>query len=203
MNMKKENRKSKFGILLELLLVSLKTGLFSFGGGYAMIALLRNEFVEKRNWIEKDEFTDMIAIAESTPGPIAINCSTYAGYKRCGVSGSIVATLGVTLPSFIVIYIVSLFFDAFLSFKYVALAFKGIRVCVTFLILSAGLKMLIASPKTAFNLIVFTLTAAAVVTLSLLGINFSSVFLILFSALVGLLCYLIKSFKTDKDGQKS
>ena len=117
MNMKKENRKSKFGILLELLLVSLKTGLFSFGGGYAMIALLRNEFVEKRNWIEKDEFTDMIAIAESTPGPIAINCATYAGYKRCGVSGSIVATLGVTLPSFIVIYIVSLFFDAFLSFK--------------------------------------------------------------------------------------
>ena len=84
MNMKKENKKSKFGILLELLLVSLKTGLFSFGGGYAMIALLRNEFVEKRNWIEKDEFTDMIAIAESTPGPIAINCSTYAGYKRCG-----------------------------------------------------------------------------------------------------------------------
>ena len=203
--MKKEKRKNKFKILLELFLVSLKTGLFSFGGGYAMIALLRSEFVEKRNWIEKDEFTDMIAIAESTPGPIAINCSTYAGYKRCGVLGSIVATLGVSLPSFIVIYLISLFFDAFLSLKYVALAFKGIRVCVTFLILSAGLKMLIESPKTAFNIIIFSLTAAAVIALSLFGINFSSIYFILISALVGLLCYLINAIKSKikaKDGDK-
>lgn len=204
--MEKEKGKNKFKILLELFLVSLKTGLFSFGGGYAMIALLRSEFVEKRNWIEKDEFTDMIAIAESTPGPIAINCSTYAGYKRYGVLGSIVATLGVSLPSFIVIYLISLFFDAFLSLKYVALAFKGIRVCVTFLILSAGLKMLIESPKTAFNIIIFSLTAAAVIALSLFGINFSSIYFILISALIGLLCYLINNFRTKKKakgGEKS
>lgn len=204
--MEKEKRKNKFKILLGLFLVALKAGLFSFGGGYAMIALLRSEFVEKRNWIGKDEFTDMIAIAESTPGPIAINCSTYAGYKRGGVSGSIVATLGVSLPSFVVIYVISLFFDAFLSLKYVALAFKGIRVCVTFLILSAGLKMLIESPKTAFNIIIFSLTAAAVIALSLFGINFSSVYFILISALVGLLCYLINAFKAKrkvKDGEKS
>ena len=96
-------------ILPDLFRTFAKIGVFTFGGGYAMIALLENEFVEKKKWLEKDEFLDVAAIAESTPGPIAINCATYIGYKKAGVLGSAAATLGVILPSFIIIYAISLF----------------------------------------------------------------------------------------------
>ena len=124
---------------LNLFLTMFKIGLFTFGGGYAMIALLESEFVSKRKWSEKDEFLDMVAIAESTPGPIAINAATYIGYKMLGVLGSLTATVAVCIPSFVIIYTFSLFFDAFLSFPLVSHAFKGIQVCVIWLILSAGL----------------------------------------------------------------
>ena len=100
-------KKSK--TVLELFLTLFKIGAFTFGGGYAMLALLESELVSKKKWIEKDEFLDMVAIAESTPGPIAINSATYIGYKRAGVLGSAAATLGVVLPSFIIIYVISLF----------------------------------------------------------------------------------------------
>ena len=91
---------------LKLFLTLFKIGLFTFGGGYGMIALLENEFVERKKWIEHDEFMDIIVIAESTPGPIAVNSATYIGYKMAGVLGSVFATLGVALPSFIIIYII-------------------------------------------------------------------------------------------------
>ena len=137
---------------LDLFLTMLKIGLFTFGGGYAMIALLENEFVSKKKWLEKDEFLDVTAIAESTPGPIAINAATYIGYKNSGVIGSMIATLGICIPSFVIIYAISLFFDAFLSFTLVAYAFKGIQICVVYLILTAGLKMLKQMKKTTFNM---------------------------------------------------
>jgi chromate transporter len=126
-----------------LFFTMLKIGLFTFGGGYAMIALLENEFVEKKKYMEKDEFLDMVAIAESTPGPIAINAATYIGYKRAGVLGSAITTVGVCIPSFTIIYVISLLFDSFLSFKFVEYAFRGIQVCVIYLIFSAGLKLLV------------------------------------------------------------
>ena len=101
--------------LFQLFLSMFKIGLFTFGGGYAMINLLDNEFVGRKKWIESDEFMDLVAIAESTPGPIAINCSTYIGYKREGILGALFATAGMCLPSFVIIYLISLFFDSFLS----------------------------------------------------------------------------------------
>ena len=128
--------------LLSLFLSMLKIGLFTFGGGYAMIHLLENEFVSRKNWIDGEEFIDLVAIAESTPGPIAINCATYIGYKKQGVAGALSATLGMCLPSFTIIYLISLFFDRFLEISWVASAFKGIQVCVVFLTLSSGFKML-------------------------------------------------------------
>ena len=128
--------------LFELFIAMLKIGLFTFGGGYAMIHVLENEFVSKKKWIDSEEFLDLVAIAESTPGPIAINCSTYIGYKRKHFLGSLVATLGMVLPSFTIVFLISLFFNEFLAVSWVQSAFKGIRVCVVFLILSAGLKML-------------------------------------------------------------
>ena len=129
-------------LICSLFITFLKIGAFTFGGGYAMIALLENEFVEKKKWLEKSEFLDMVAVAESTPGPVAINSATYIGYKIAGFAGATMSTLGVCIPSFFVIYGISLFFDQFLSLRWVSCAFRGIQVCVIYLILTAGLKML-------------------------------------------------------------
>jgi chromate transporter len=139
----------KLKLLLTLFVTMFKIGLFTFGGGYAMIAIIEREIIERKKWIGNDEFLDIIAIAESTPGPLAINSATFVGYKIAGVLGSVFATLGVVLPSFIIIYIISLFFDAFLSIVWVGYAFRGIQVAVAFLIFNAGIKMLKKLKKTA------------------------------------------------------
>ena len=143
----------KLKTALQLFWTMFKIGLFTFGGAYAMIGILERELVERKKWIEHDEFLDLITIAESTPGPIAINSSTYIGYKRCGVLGSVFSTLGVAMPSFIIIFLISIFYDAFIKIVAVNYAFKGIQACVCFLILSAGIKMLKKIKHTAFNII--------------------------------------------------
>ena len=112
---------------LNLFFTMLKIGLFTFGGGYAMIALLENEFISKKKWMEKDEFIDMVAIAESTPGPVAINSATYIGYKLLGFWGSVLATIAVCIPSFAIIFVISLFFDAFITLTLVLTPFAGYR----------------------------------------------------------------------------
>ncbi|MCQ2426474.1 MAG: chromate transporter [Lachnospiraceae bacterium] len=167
----------------------LKIGAFTFGGGYAMIALLRREFVEEKKWLSSEEFFDLVAVAESTPGPIAINAATYIGFRSCGLAGSLLATLGVCLPSFVIIYLISLFFDAFLSLKYVTYAFRGIQACVPYLILSAGIKMLKGLKKDVFSVTVFCLTLGCMLALSLFAVSFSSVFYILISGTLGLVFY--------------
>ena len=183
---------------LSLFLTMLKIGLFTFGGGYAMIALLENEFVAKKKWIEKDEFLDVAAIAESTPGPIAINAATYIGFKNAGIVGSIIATLGICIPSFVIIYAISLFFDAFLSLTLVAYAFKGIQICVVYLILSAGLKMLKQMKKTAFNIIIILITLICMVVLSLFAVKFSTIFYILISGAFGVVVYFLGKLKKEE-----
>jgi chromate transporter len=172
-----------------LFLTMFKIGLFTFGGGYAMIALLEGELVSKREWIGRDEFLDMVTIAESTPGPIAINAATYVGYRMGGLLGSILATLAICLPSFGIIFAISLFFDAFLAIAWVAAAFRGIKLCVILLILTAGLRMLKKLPKTPFNLTVLCLTAGAMLTLSFLAVQFSAIFYILISGALGLVLF--------------
>ncbi len=185
----------KFKSLLKLFIVMFKIGLFTFGGGYAMIAVIEREIVERKKWIEHDEFMDMIAIAESSPGPLAINSSTYVGYRIGGVLGSIFATLGVVLPSFTIIFIISLFFDKFLKLTWVQYAFNGIQVCVAYLILSAGIKMFKKLKKNTFNLVMTILCIACFLTLSLLSVNFSSIFFILVGGVVGIIIYLISFIK--------
>ena len=182
-----------------LFLTMLKIGLFTFGGGYAMIALLENEFVSKKEWIEKDEFLDMVAIAESTPGPIAINAATYIGYKLLGFLGSLTATVAVCIPSFVIIYAISLFFDAFLSLTLVAYAFKGIQVCVIWLILSAGLKMLKQMKKTLFHIAILFAVITCMVVLSVLSVSFSTIFYILISGGIGLFMYLLGMLRRKKE----
>ena len=183
---------------LSLFLTMLKIGLFTFGGGYAMIALFENEFVEKKKWLEKDEFLDVAAIAESTPGPIAINAATYIGYKNAGIIGSIIATLGICIPSFIIIYAISLFFDAFLSLTLVAYAFKGIQICVVYLILTAGLKMLAHMKKNAFNIIIISITLICMVVFSLFAVKFSTIFYIMISGACGVVVYLLGKIRKEE-----
>ena len=193
----------KLKTLLSLFFAMFKIGLFTFGGGYAMIAIIERELVERKKWIEHEEFLDVIAIAESTPGPLAINSATYIGYKICGFFGSLFATLGVVLPSLIIIFIISLFFDAFLSLTIVQYAFKGIQACVVFLIMSAGIKMFKHLKRTAFNVILLTLTCVCLVAFSIFAVDFSSVFFILIGGVLGLSVYLFSYFKkTDKNKDK-
>ena len=184
---------------LTLFLTMLKIGLFTFGGGYAMIALLENEFVSKKGWLDRDEFLDMVAIAESTPGPIAINAATYIGYKMLGILGSITATVAICIPSFAIIYLISLFFDAFLSFTVVSYAFRGIQVCVIWLILSAGLKMLKQMKKTPFNIIILSTVVTCMVAFSLFSVSFSTIFYIIISGCIGLIIYLIGLLRSGRE----
>lgn len=194
---------NKFKTILKLFITMFKVGLFTFGGGYAMIAVLEHEFIEKNNWINREEFYDMVAVAESTPGPIAINSSTFIGYRLAGVLGSVFATIAMCLPSLIIIYIISLFFDAFLSITLVAYAFKGIQACVCYLILSAGIKMIKKLKKTALTLTLITLTFIAYITLTLFAVKFSSIFYILIGAGISLTVYLITIVaKKQKGGDK-
>ena len=198
----KRNATGRLKSLWLLFITMLKIGLFTFGGGYAMIYLLENEFVSKKKWIEEDEFMDLVAIAESTPGPIAINCSTYIGYKKERILGAVLATLGMCIPSFTIIFFISLFFNQFLSIGWVASAFKGIQVCVVFLILSAGVKMLKKMKKKPFNLIVMSATFLCMVAFGVFAVSFSSIFYILISGFVGLLVYLIGYFKSKKSPEQ-
>ena len=180
----------------------LKIGLFTFGGGYAMIHLLDNEFVSKKKWIESDEFMDLVVIAESTPGPIAINCSTYIGYKKAGFFGALFATLGMCIPSFVIIYLISLFFNSFLEIRWVASAFRGIQACVLFLILSAGLKILKKIKKTVFNVAVMLSTLVAMILFSLFSVSFSSIFYILIFGALGLVIYAVRDLKSVRDEEE-
>ena len=187
---------------LDLFLTMLKIGLFTFGGGYAMIALLENEFVEKKKYIEKNEFLDMVAIAESTPGPIAINAATYIGYKQLGFIGSLVATLGICFPSFIIIFTISLFFDRFLSLTLAEYAFRGIQVCVVYLIFSAGLKMLKSMKKTVFSVTIVSAVVLCMILFSMFAVRFSTILYILICGFVGLFAYFLKKIREKKEETK-
>ncbi|MDD6178464.1 MAG: chromate transporter [Clostridium sp.] len=171
----------------------LKIGAFTFGGGYAMAALLEHEFVEKKKWISKEEFMDMVAIAESTPGPVAINSATFIGYKTEGVLGALLATVAVSIPSFVIIYLISLVFDCFLSLSYVAYAFKGIQVGVVYLIFSAGIKMAKGLKKDIFSRLILAAVFLLMTFFTLTSVSFSSVFYILICGFLAVLLYLIRT----------
>ena len=175
-----------------------KIGLFTFGGGYAMIALLEEEFIQRRKWLDKDEFLDMTAIAESTPGPVAINSATYLGYKLAKVPGATTATVAVCLPSFLIIYAISLFFEQFTQLTVIANAFKGIQVCVIYLIFSAGVRMLKSLDKSPFATGVLAAVMLVMVGLSLAGVGLSSILLILLSGAAGVAAWLIGRRKEGK-----
>lgn len=184
--------------LLSLFITFFKIGLFTFGGGYAMISLIESETVSKKGWLNADELLEIVAVAESTPGPIAINCATYVGYKRAGVLGSFFATLGVVLPSFLIIFAISFFIDEFLKIELVASAFKGIQAAVGVLILRAGLKMLKKAKKNFVSIVLLVFALGVTITFNLIGIKISSIYLILVGGVVGFFYYTYSKDQKEK-----
>lgn len=184
---------------LELFYIFFKIGLFTFGGGYAMIPQLKEIVVEKKKWITEDEMLEIIAIAESTPGPIAINVATFIGYKQKKFLGSLFSTLGVTLPSFIIIFIISLFFKNLLSYEIVQYAFIGIKCAIAFLIIKAGIEMLIKMDKKLVWLIVFIVSIITLIIIQLFNINFSSILFIVLGGIIGIFVYAISSYRKKEN----
>ena len=193
---------TKKHILWELFITYLKIGLFTFGGGYAMIALIEDEVSTKKKWISKEELADIVTIAESTPGPIAINSATYVGYKMNGVIGSAVATAGVVIPSFVIIYAISMFFDLFMSFEIVEYAFHGIKCAVGLIILRTGWKMIKSFKRTPLHWILFAVSIIGITLINLFALKFSSVYFVLVGAVIGLCVYLLDRNKEKVDSEK-
>lgn len=189
-------------ILLDLFFTFLKVGLFTFGGGYAMISIIANICVEKKKWITHDEMMDVTVIAESTPGPLSINCATFIGYKQAGFIGSIIATLGLILPSFLIIFGISMFLDNFLEITVVAHAFKGIKCAVGILIVNAALSMIKNMAKNFFSFLILFCSFSALLFINIFSWNFSSIRLILIIAVLNLVCFTVHT-KCCQQNKKS
>ena len=172
-----------------------KIGLFTFGGGYAMIPLIEDNCVTRKRWITHDEMMNITVISESTPGPIAVNCATYVGYKQKGIAGAVAATAGMALPSMVIIFLISLFLDRFLEIRWAASAFRGIKLAVGLLILDAAIRMIRKMPKKPFPVAVAGCSFAAMLLISLFAVRVTSITLMLAAAFIGLIAYLIRSRK--------
>lgn len=179
-------------VMLDLFLTFAKIGLFTFGGGYAMISLIEDSCVEKKQWITHDEMMNVTVIAESTPGPIAINCATFVGYKKKGLAGAVAATAGMVLPSFCIIFFVSMFLDNFLEIPWIAHAFKGIKIAVGILILDAAIKMIRKMQKKAIPLTIMCCAFIAMMLIDIFALRVSSITLMLIAAVISLAIFLMK-----------
>lgn len=169
-------------IWFDLMLTFMKIGLFTFGGGYAMISLIEDNCINKKHWITEDEMVTITAIAESTPGPIAINCATYVGYKQANFIGALFATFGIIFPSFVVIYIISMFLNDFLEIKIIANAFQGIEIAVALLILDAAISMVKKIKHKPLPMIIMLASFVGMLLINFFSWNFSSVNLLIIAA---------------------
>ena len=189
-------------ILLELFYIFARIGLFTFGGGYAMISIIEDICVERKKWISHEEMMNMTVIAESTPGPIAINCATYVGYKLAGLLGATVATFGMVLPSFVVIFIVSKFLDNFLEIKVIANAFLGIKIAVGILIFDAAITMIKKMKKKIFPGIIMISAFLVMMMVNIFSWSFSSINLMLIAGVLSLIIFAIQTAPDRKGGAK-
>lgn len=179
-------------ILLDLFLTFARIGLFTFGGGYAMISLIDRSCVETKRWITHDEMMDITVIAESTPGPIAINCATYVGYRQKGLAGAVAATIGIILPSFCILFLISSFLDGFLEIAWVAHAFMGIKIAVGILILDASVKMICKMPKKPLQLAIMGGAFCAMMLINIVAVRITSITLMLIAGILSLSIFLAK-----------
>lgn len=188
-----EQETSRRKLLFSLFATFFKIGAFTFGGGYAMIPLIQREAAEKKKWISDDDILEIVAIAESTPGPIAINSATFIGYKTAGVWGSVMATLGVVLPSFVVISVIAYVLTAFQDMKGVQYAFNGIRAGVLALLVKAVWGMYKKCPKGAVPYFIMLLAFIAVAFFDV-----DVLVVIVISAVIGLCTFLINKRRESK-----
>lgn len=192
------NKQTKLKELWSLFSVFTKLGAFTFGGGYAMISGLKETVVEDKQWLTDDEMVKVIAIAESTPGPIAINMATFVGYKRAGILGATVATFGVVLPSLVIIYIISLFLEQFLENQYVRYASSGIKIGVAILIINAGIEMIKKMEKKLVPVLVLIFITILMICIELFNWPISSIYLILGAGIASMIILAIRRFKAGK-----
>ena len=183
--------------LFELFFSFFKIGLFTFGGGYAMISLIEEECVEKKKWLSHDEMMDLLVVAESTPGPMAINCATYAGWKQAGLWGALSSTIGIVLPSFVIIYIISMFLENYMDIPLIANAFAGIRIAVGILIVRAGLTMLGKMQKKLRPRLFMFSALVIMLAANVFSLRLSSVVVMLFFGLVSLALWGIENGRKD------
>lgn len=189
------SRSITMNLLLDLFLTFAKVGMFTFGGGYAMISIIENACVEQKQWITHDEMMDITVIAESTPGPIAINAATYVGYKQAGIPGSVIATVGMVLPSFAIIYLISSVLDNFLEVAWIANAFKGIKISVGLLILNVAINMLKKMKPMVVPRIIAGCAFSAMLVINFLALKISSISLMLIAGAAGLGIFLVNGRK--------
>lgn len=187
-------------LLLDLLLTFMRIGLFTFGGGYIMIGMIEEYCVEKKQWITHEEMMDVTVVAESTPGPIAINIATYVGYQQAKMLGAIITTLGLVLPSFVIIYFISMVLDNFLEIAIVANAFQGIKIAVGVLILDAAIGMMKKMPKKPLMRAIMAGAFVAMLCINLFAWNFSSISLLLLAAAISLTVFIAKGAPEGKGG---
>jgi chromate transporter len=178
---------------LELFLVFFKIGAFTFGGGYAMVPLIRNEVVNKKKWLADNEFMDMLALAQSVPGPISLNTAIFVGNKRLGFKGSLFTGAGIILPSFIIILLIAIVFTQFKDNQVVERIFRGVRPAVVALIVAP----LLGLGKSA-GIKISNIWVPITVPLLVWLLKISPVYIILFSAIFGILYFLFIKQKTKK-----
>ncbi|WP_242830060.1 chromate transporter [Butyrivibrio sp. XPD2002] len=189
-------------MLFTLFITFAKIGLFTFGGGLAMISLIENICVKQKNWITHEEMMNVTVIAESTPGPIAINCATFVGYRKGGLPGAIAATFGMLLPSFVIIFAISRFLDNFLEITWIASAFKGIRLAVGILILDVGIKMVRKMKKKALPCVIMVVSFIVMMLINIFSWKFSSISMMLIAGAVGLAAYIVQGAPAWKGGEQ-
>lgn len=193
------NEKKTFKTQLELFLSFFKLGLFAIGGGPVILTLVQGEFVDKKHWLTNDELMEMTAISESTPGPIAVNLATYLGYKRGGFLGALLATLGIIITPFILMFCISLFLENILSYQAIKYAFMGIKVGVVFLLFRAAFTLIRKLKKDWLGLTLLIFVTLAMILITIFAINFSAIYFILIGAFLGILVYgIIPKKKGDK-----
>lgn len=178
-------------LLWQLFIVFFKIGLFTFGGGYAMLSIIEDACVDRRGWITGEEMDELVVVAESTPGPVAINCATFVGARQAGLPGAVLATLGMILPSFFVILAVSRFLDRFLELPAVANAFRGVKLAVCVLILDAGRRLWLRMPKKPLPICLLLSALALSLAASLFSLRISSLVLLLGAGALSLLAYAV------------
>lgn len=187
--------------LLILFLTFMKIGVFTFGGGYAMIPIIEEEVTKKRKWISEMEIMDILAISESTPGPIAVNTATYVGYKVAGVAGGIIATLGLAIPSFVIIFVISFFYQDFMQWSVIAAMFKGLKVGVIILLFSAVLKLKKGVKVNLVGIVLFVTALSLMLVFSFIdtGFKYLSLCLILLGIITGIVLTLIGKNKEEQE----